>query len=221
MVNVLNTDGVSLTLPAIQIKKEAETPSDESGAGGSSSGKNTTVQVSGDAVFKDDKMIGFLSGDQMKYVNFVLNKIGSALIVVGETPASQDISLEILSSSTRLEPVMRDGIPSMDIKIRTNAAFAEQDGTRDVLKNGGIKKMESISESAIRGRVESVIASVQQDYGSDIFGFGSKFAGDKPGDWQKLKPDWAFWFRRLKCNVSVTVTITNTATAINREGEPS
>lgn len=202
--NTLNTPGNDLSLPAIEIKQEA---------GGAN------VQVEGDAVFKGDKMVGWIDGDQAKSLNFVLNRINGGLLLTGEKPGEQDLALEIISNSTKVKPTVSNGIPTMNIDIHMTAAYGEQNSTTDVLSSQGAEKVAQYAERTIKTGVEDMIALTQQKYDSDIFDFGSKINQELPNDWDKLKPNWYDTFKKLKYNVNAEVEIKNAATAVDKGGQ--
>lgn len=202
--NTLNTPGSDLSLPAIELKPEA--------GGG-------TVQVEGDAVFQEDKMVGWITADQAKALNFVLNKISGGLLLTGKQPGEQDLSLEIISSSTKVTPVVTGTVPTMNINIHTMAAYAEQNSTEDVLTKEGTETVAGYAERTLKADVENTIKLVQEQYGTDIFDFGSDINQSMPGEWDKLKNNWPDTFKKLKYHVNAEVEIKNAATVVDKGGK--
>lgn len=202
--NTLNTAGNDLSLPAIEIKPEA---------GGS------TVQVEGDAVFQEDKMVGYITADQAKTLNFVLNNINGGLLLTGKNPGDQDLALEIISNSTKVAPAVSNGIPTMNIDIHLTAAYAEQNSTEDVLTKEGVEKVAGYAERTLKTDVENTIKLVQTQYDADIFDFGSAINQSMPDEWDKLKSGWRDTFKKLKYHVNAEVEIKNAATLVDKGGK--
>ena len=202
--NTLNTPGNDLTLPAIELKQEA---------GGE------TVQVQGDAVFQEDKMVGYITADQAKTLNFVLNNINGGLLLTGKNPGDQDLALEIISNSTKVAPAVSNGIPTMNIDIHMTAAYAEQNSTEDVLTKEGVEKVAGYAERTLKTDVENTIKLVQTQYDADIFDFGSAINQSMPDEWDKLKSGWRDTFKKLKYHVNAEVEIKNAATLVDKGGK--
>lgn len=202
--NTLNTPGNDLTLPAIELKQEA---------GGE------TVQVQGDAVFREDKMVGWITSDQAKTLNFVLNRINGGLLNTGKNPGDQDLALEIISNSTKVAPAVSNGIPTMNIDIHMTAAYAEQGSTEDVLTKEGVEKVAGYAERTLKTDVENTIKLVQTQYDADIFDFGSAINQSMPDEWDKLKSGWRDTFKKLKYHVNAEVEIKNAATLVDKGGK--
>ena len=202
--NTLNSPGNDLSLPAVELKQEAA---------------GETVQVEGDAVFREDKMVGYITADQAKTLNFVLNKISGGLLLTGKKPGEQDLALEIISNSTKVTPVVTGGIPTMNIDIHLTTAYAEQNSTEDILSKYGVEKVSGYAEQTLKTDVENTIELVQKQYDADIFDFGSTINQSMPDQWDKLKDNWRDTFKKLKYRVSAEVEIKNAATLVDKGGK--
>ena len=64
----------------------------------------------------------------------------------------------------------------------------------------------------------STIRMVQKQYGSDIFGFGSKIHEDLPDDWKRLKPEGDKTFKTAKVEVDAEVKLRNSARIVQENG---
>ncbi len=202
--NTLNTQGDDLSLPAVEVKPEA---------GGD------TVQVEGDAVFREDKMVGWITADQAKFTNFVLDRISGGLLLTGEDPADPDITLEVIHNSTKVKASVGGGVPTMNIDIHMTAAYAEQNSTEDLLSKVGVDRIESYAERTLQTDVGNTIDTVQKQYDADIFDFGATISQSQPDAWDKLKAGWRDTFKKLKYHVSAEVEIKNAATVVDKGGK--
>jgi spore germination protein KC len=196
ITNILNTNGISLVLPAIETKKE---PSGD------------TVQLSGGAVFQDDYLVGWLDPQPAQTYALIRDKVKGGLILTGPTPDSTEICLEILNNKTKMNVSVSGNTVTPEINVNMRAGFAEQNSETDYLSKAGIAGIEKYAEQTIEYRIEELVKSVQQRYGSDIFGFGNNIYQNQPGEWDELKPKWNQIFKTLNVKVNATVHITNTA----------
>lgn len=202
--NMLNTDGIDLTLPTLTLKKEEQ---------------NSTVLLDGTAVFRSDKLIGFMNDIDSLYFLFTKDEIEGGILVTGEEPDSKDVSLEIQQSKTSVQPTVQNEQVSVNLDITMTAAFAEQMSKTDLVSKVGVNGIAKFAEKTLQENVERVIQTTQSRFGSDIFGFGLKIYQDKPSQWKKLKPKWNKLFPKIKYKVNAHVKITNTALIADKGGE--
>ncbi|QNK39579.1 Ger(x)C family spore germination protein [Caproicibacter fermentans] len=204
VTNILNSDGLELVLPAIEKKPEVD---------------GDTVQLSGGAVFKKDKQIGWLSPNQDRYYNYVRDKIKGGLLVTGPTPGSTNVTLEIIDSKTTVKPSVSGQSASVEINVKMRAAYAEQDNETDFLSKIGLAQVEKYAEKTLEFEIESNVKNVQQRFDSDIFGFGSKIHQSSPNDWNKLSKSWDRIFKAMKVKVNAEVKIENTGLSLPKVGD--
>ena len=203
MANILNADGISLVLPAIE-KKKAE--------------NSETVQLSGGAVFRGDRMIGWLDAEPAKFYALIRGKVKGGLLLTGPTPGSSQFCLEILECKTKVKPVVSGQTVTVNIDVGMKTAFAEQNSEKDLLTQIGISRVEQYADQTIQYKTADVVKSVQQNFGSDIFGFGNSIYLNQPDEWGKIGFRWDDIFKTLKVNVTANVKIENTALNMTKEG---
>ena len=191
--NVLNSQGTSLTLPGIEVKKEGDV---------------SVPQLSGRAVFSGDRLVGWLDKDESRYMMFVTGDVHGGLFLTGLNPSDDNISLEIMSSKTDVGPAISGDGVTMNIRVSMTAAYAEQNTRQDLLS---LQRFETSAGQTLKKGIEDVITLVQQKYSTDIFGFGTKIYQSDPHAWNRLHSDWNRRFKDVKCNVTVQVAIRNTA----------
>jgi spore germination protein KC len=200
--NILADSGTSLILPTVKISKD----------------KTKATELDGTAVFKKDRLIGYLNRNETKYLLFVNNKIKGGLLLSSPENDKNFITVEISDNKTKIQPEVKDKDVTVHIEIKTRGALGEDETSKDYSTVTGIKEAAKSSEKEIGYGVNEVIKKVQMEYGSDIFGFGSKIHQDSPEAWSKLKENWDDTFRKLKFTVTANVDIENTATARGKVG---
>ncbi|HEX2986509.1 MAG TPA: Ger(x)C family spore germination protein [Caproiciproducens sp.] len=200
--NMLADSGTSLILPTVKISKD----------------KTKATELDGTAVFKKDRLIGYLNRNETKYLLFVNNKIKGGLLLSSPENDKNFITVEISDNKTKIQPEVKDTDVTVNIQIKTRGALGEDETSKDYSTVSGIKEAAKSSEKEISYGVNEVIKKVQMEYGSDIFGFGSKIHQDSPETWKKLKDNWTDTFRKLKFTVTANVDIENTATARGKVG---
>lgn len=195
--DILFGDGISLALPALKVTENME---------------SRVTQLDGAAVFKKDKFEGFIDGSDSKFLLFATNKVRGGVLTVNKGSKSPDISLEIHKNKTKVTPICSGNTPQIKLDITMQCYIAENQTDVDYDKESQIESLESEAEKELETGVKQVVLKVQNNYDSDIFGFGNSIYQNDFEYWQKIKPDWDKIFKNLKVDVNAEVEIENTAT---------
>jgi len=121
-----------------------------------------------------------------------------------------NLSLEVLKSKCKMTPSYVAGKLAMGIDLQMDVAITEIEGTADVIKVEQRKKVEKALEEYMKKRIVNVLGKVQQEYDSDIFGFGKTIRNNMPAVWKSIKGNWDEQFKNLSTEVTVKVNITKT-----------
>lgn len=171
------------------------------------------------AVFKQDKLIGWLTSEESLGTNFVLDKIKSTVIPIPckkqKNGKQNYISMEIMKSKTKNRAEIIDDEPTIHIDISTEASIADVLCDIDITKTQTIYKIEGQLENEIKKKVETAIKNVQKKFKSDIFGFGEVIHREDPKLWKKLEKNWDKHFATIPVEVNVKVRILRTGTTNN------
>lgn len=195
-INALGDEGISAVLPVIGLTQNSG---------------ETTSQLTGTAVFKQDKLQYMFNGDDTKYYLFVMDKIKGGLLVVNIAPGknnSDNFTLDIDSNKTYVKPVYSKGKLSFEINIKTKTTLGEIDDNKIKFSSQSeVENLEKQAQDMLEKNVERVIRAVQSGYDIDIFGFGLKVKQDMPGLWKKIKPDWEDLFKNVQVKAIADVRI--------------
>lgn len=198
LIEEIEQEGLSAVLPAIIIEKNEQ---------------KYVPRIIGTAIFKSDKLIGFLDTNETKYLLFIKNEVNGGVLNLNEHSASKsdNVSLEILRTKTKLKPEYSNGKLTIKIEIKPEVALAEIESSEDYLKEKNMDMLKKHAEESLKSFVENLIKKVQDNYGSDIFGFGMHVKADMPSVWKEIESDWDNVFKKLNVNVNVDITIRNSA----------
>jgi spore germination protein KC len=200
LLGILESDGISVALPAIHLTKKSD---------------KKTAELDGSAIFKSDKLVGFLDKHETRYFLFITDKIKKGLLTINEDSTNQmdNITLEIYKSKTKVKPEFSDKKLTMNIEIKTEVALGEVETSVDYIKKDKRDKLKKDTEEKVKVSVEKVIKKVQNDFDTDIFGFGMITKANIPSVWRSAQQDGRNLFKDLKANVKVDITIKNSALA--------
>lgn len=169
--------------------------------------KTKNAQVSGTAIFRMDKMVGTISGEETKYMLFAINQIEGGVLPLNDEQGKPAFSLEILSNKTKVKPVWIDGKLQMQINTETQVGLDEVMTPEEFNNIDSKNVLEKRAGKELQKRILSVIHRVQQDYHADIFGFGELVHERMPQTWKKVKENWGQEFSELDVVVNSKVII--------------
>ncbi|WP_249923438.1 Ger(x)C family spore germination protein [Paenibacillus odorifer] len=167
----------------------------------------TELKYSGLAVFKDDKLIGWLNQEESKVYNYLTNKVNKTVFYIN-CPEEKRISLEVFEAYSKVKGSMQEGKPAISINQYLEADIGEvQCSNLELTNPKTIAELNQIANQKVIKLFETTIKKVQQEYKSDIFGFGEAIHRSNPQEWKKLSDNWDQTFVNLPVNVKVNMEI--------------
>ena len=177
---------------------------------------STSARLSGAAVFKKDKLVGWLGPKQTRGLLWIKGEIKGTVLVV-EYPNEQDrlITVEVIRASSKVTPKIIDGKPQIKIEINVEGNLGETQVFFDPITQ--LEKWASIERrvaEAIRGEVQSVLDAAQKEYKSDIFGFGTSFYRNYYKEWERMQADWGRLFQELAVEIDIRTGLRRSGLAV-------
>lgn len=137
--------------------------------------------INGCAIFKTDKLVGFLSGEETFYMLMIKNKIKKGVITLKKVSQTDtDITLEIFNNKTKLTPIYSKGNLTMVIDVHTVVAINEIGGTKGFMTGENLKELKGTAEKKLEIAMQNLINKLQMDYNSDVLDFQGTFKREKP-----------------------------------------
>lgn len=169
-----------------------------------------TVEISGLAFFRDDKLVGVTKPLEIPlYMGITgLNPAGGQAFV--QLPGTSEYIL--FGARTRksvIQPEMKNGKPIMKINIFLEGNILEKSNDQVELNSKIIKETEQELAKRATKAYEDLIKKTQEQ-GSDIFGFGELVRAKKWQYWNreiKTKKNWQNMYKELSFEVSVQTRI--------------
>lgn len=180
------------------------------------SDSSTKVVLSQMAIFKDDKMIGYLDDKQSIALSFIKGKINNTIIkykcnggyVVVETTNSKS-SINV------------DNKGNFRIKISGDAAINEVSCDINLENDNSISKINKQVNKEIKKNVNNTIKYVKNNYNSDIFNFLDILYKNQYSLYKKISSDWyKDKFKDSKIDIDVDIKVVekgNTLRVIKNE----
>lgn len=204
--DILHSEGKSLTLPAFHIAQN---------------NGESAIEANGIAVFRDEKLIGYLTPEESKYLLFVTNQVkGGVLTVATQGEPYDDVTLEISNSKSKCSYAIKDGSMEVNVEMETNVYLGEISYPFNTLDPEKITSLEAMAGASLKQAMESIIQKVQTIYRSDIFGFGAMVYRSDPKLWEQISGSWNDgYFPTLHVTVHAKVNILNSAFLKDTEEE--
>jgi spore germination protein KC len=164
------------------------------------------LNMNGAALFKGDKLIGTLDQGETRGLLWVRNEIKEATVTLDVKDGEGKISMEMIRSSTELEPRIENGRWKMKLKIVTVDDIIQNTSTLDLRNPMFIQQIRQQAKKDIENRVAGTIL-VAQEKKLDVLRFGESFRRKYPKEWQQAKDNWEEIFPNIEVDYDITVRI--------------
>lgn len=162
------------------------------------------------AVFKKDKLVGWLNQTESKGYNYIKNKVTNT---VGDLPCGKDkeVLIEVIASKTKVKGNIINGHPRIDVYVNNEANIGEVTCHTDLTDPQNIKKFEIKLEHGLKAIIQASINKTKK-LGVDIYGFGEVIHRKDPKIWKVLEKDWNQNFTHLPVGIHTKAKIRRTGT---------
>ncbi|SHE34088.1 spore germination protein KC [Caldanaerobius fijiensis DSM 17918] len=160
-------------------------------------------RIEGTAVFKKDKLIGYMNKTETRGMQWIKGKVKAGDIII-PSPDKGKITLEIIRSSSNVRPIIKNNRLIMQINVNEEGNIREMTGKLDPMKNPKIiDQLEKLQDEAIKREIEIALNTAQKKYKADIFEFGNKIHKSYPKIWEKIEKKWDVIFPYLDVEIKV------------------
>ena len=203
LVSVLQTEGKDPVLTGIQIKGDPRNGIDKSNLERIAPSSN--LQYSGVAIFKKDKLIGWLNEKESKGYNYIIDNVKSTIGHI-PCPTGGILAVEVMRTKTRMKGKVDKGKPQISIDVYLEQDVGEVQCKIDLMDPQIIEELEKTAEKEVQSIMEAAIQKAKK-YDVDIFGFGEAIYRADPKYWNKNKSNWKEQFVDLPVHVKAEVKI--------------
>ena len=164
------------------------------------------LKDAGAAIFKGEKMLGWLGEVDTIFTKFVRDAVEGGVIIIKDTKNPDGlITLEITKASTKVRPKVENDTIKMkiDVKVSFNLVEKFEVHFSNALNDKYLKSLESAAERYIEGQIKDTIKYVQKEFGADIFHFNVQMKRYEPHLWKQVEDDWEDIFRNLEVDIEV------------------
>lgn len=169
-------------------------------------GEERTVEVSGTAVFKHDKLVGQLDNRETRGMLWVIDGVKSGAIDVANPSGDGKVSLEILSAKGKITPEIKEGTVKIKVEIKVEGNLSGQTSPENLTLLPSIAALEKEESAEIESEIMAALEKAR-DLRSDIFGFGDTIHWKYPAQWKELEEKWDEVFPTLEVSLDINAKI--------------
>ena len=160
------------------------------------------VVIDSMALFKGDKLVGFLSVEDTRNYLWTQNQIENTSISI---PCGENrfAALRITDSKTKVMGSMKNGKPKIGVDIVMEGSIYGSNCKDHMDDPKTYKKLDELTNQYVREKVSKTIQTVQDDYGVDIFGFGEVVYRQDYKQFKKVEDHWDEVFKDAEIDVVV------------------
>lgn len=200
-LNMLLTDGFEPFAPEYKLTRLEVDTKDEIGK----------IQlINGAAVFKKDKLIGWMNETETRGILWLRNEIegGVISIKIPKNKGGGIISFDIIRAETKLLPILKNGQLKLTVKVTSEMIVTENYSKVVLLNQKNLEEIQKSIEKEITTRIKLVVNSAQNEFQSDIFGFGQAVYRKYPKAWNTVyKKNWDQDFPKLEVKIHSKVYV--------------
>ncbi|BBH20352.1 germination protein [Paenibacillus baekrokdamisoli] len=181
------------------------------------------AELSGVAVFKKDKMLGWLSPAEARGLLFFVEKVESGVFPLScPDQSGGKVSIELRKQKFKVTPTYVNKEVKFDVKLTTQGDLVESGCTTRLADMR--RELEKELAAKLQSNLTGVVAMAQKVYKVDFLKLGETFQNRYPEEWKWLRKDWEAEFLKAKVSVKVDANITSAvllqrATKLKKNGD--
>lgn len=158
--------------------------------------------LGGYAIFKNNKLIGYLNNKESINYNIITNNIKNTIITY-ECSKNKYLAIEITDSSSSIKT--KNNKVSIDINLKGN--INESHCNIDITKNKNIKKISHDIEEKLNKEITNDILNVRNNYHTDIYKFKDIIYKHDYSYYQKIKNNYDEAYQKLDISVKTNIQL--------------
>jgi len=198
-----------------EIAAEKQPAGGQGGQGGAGQQAGTApppevLSVDGSAVFRDEKLAGFLSPQETRGYLLLAGRVRRGELSVPD-PLEPDklVSLGILRGKSKITPRLEGGRLQFLVEAELEGDLLHQDSQTNLSTPEMLEKLGDAKAQALREEMEQTLRKLQE-MEADIVGFGTLLMRHNPRAFRALAGRWPQVFRTLQVEIRVEAHIRRT-----------
>ncbi|WP_274649525.1 Ger(x)C family spore germination protein [Paenibacillus humicola] len=162
-------------------------------------------RLAGVAIFKNFKLVGFLSEKETNGFLWVTNKMKAAMIYADMPKGYGNVSMIITHAKRRITPQLSGKKVKIHLQLQGEGMLVENNTPLDIRQPNNFERVQKALEKSVKSQVQDLLTQVQKRYQADILGFGREIYRNQPKQWKTVQEQWDHIF--AEADVSITVNL--------------
>lgn len=168
------------------------------------------VEMDGMAVFREDRLIGYLSVDETRnyYWTQKLKTTSMSIPCSDEEKKPEGeryIAVSVSGTHNKLNVDYANGKPVLKVKINGETKIEATQCMNDLTKIRTYDDFEEKINRYVANDIQETIKKVQTEFGVDIFGFGDAFNRQHHKEYKKVEDNWDDVFAQADVEVDINL----------------
>jgi spore germination protein KC len=172
-----------------------------------------TPTITGAAVFRGDRLVGWLNDKETRGILWIRNEIESGVVAVSipNDKGGGRIGAQIWKVSTKVKPIFHNGKLKIKIEAYGEVEIFENSSKLDLGNPTVLDTLQSMLEKDVQTRIQLTLDKAQKELKSDIFGFGQAVYRSYPKKWETYyKKRWNTIFPNIELEIDPHITVQGT-----------
>ena len=199
-VSYLNPN-TEIILPSIKLNNPSKEKDTEENT--KSTKINSIYELSGLAIFKDNKLQGYLTNKESITYNMIKNNIENSILTY-ECEKNKYLTLEIITSKSKITAKNK----KINIDLSIQATINESSCSTKLNNKKNIEIIEHNLEKYLNNNIKNDIDYIRNKYNTDIFGFLDTIYKQDYNTYIKIKNNWYNnEFKNIPINIKTKIRI--------------
>lgn len=172
-------------------------------------GGQRQIVLAGSGIFKNDKLVGWLSPEETRGLAWIRKTIDNAIISVAcDEKGSNLVAVELRRIKTDIKSYIDDGKLSITVYVSAIGDISEQDNPIDKNIDTFKADVKKLLQKKVSEEIRNSIEKVQKDFQSDVLDFGRIVHIQHKKEWYGgIKKNWTGIFPHIPIQVDVDINI--------------
>jgi germination protein, Ger(x)C family len=174
-------------------------------------GQESSFVIDGEAVYRENKLVGYLSGTHSKAFKLMRDQGSGMKIPVPIEPAGKlstgMITADLLTTRREVRTFVSQGSPKIEVEFRAKGRIIANDTTLDLSKPANLSRAEQMLSNELQKMISGLIEQTQKEFQSDVLGFGDILHIQHPYAWKKLQTEWLDTYPEVPVKVLASIIL--------------
>lgn len=168
------------------------------------------VRLSGIAIFKKNKLVGYLNDEETNGFMWVVKNQRKGTVTAFVPEAAGRVSMILVKSTRKISTQIDKENVKINLDLKGVGTILENNTNLDLSQPQNLKLVEEALEKSIKTSVRHSLESAQKKYRADVFGFGKDIYQRQNKKWGLLKDEWEDIFSKALVTVNVDLNVSRT-----------